>query len=796
MAAKTRKKSSSHLSMYLGVGQELPLNQLPTLRDLLRYGIYLREVSHVDKLFYPIDTLVEDMMLALMAQWTKANAQLKHPILVHPDTIRKRLKTSWENAFKLSTGRGKLKEREKLALQLDKLFDILYCHCPIYLCSEFECDPDDCKKDCHIKCKCKMWEKIPVLELRFIRAERDKTGNNSTHMIAGADIPESSKQDKAIKAKDKKKEDDEIKAKKDEEIAREKKKREIEANTFINQEDSDDVLNDPNQNAVPPPTKAKQKKVRNTKDISNVALASMRHHTGLRETAEIATAAWIDAGIITADDTHLVIDHNKVRRAQEKLTDELSKEFEDKLKVKGTGCVLFDGRIDATKTMMEIEGSDKQYPGMIKEEHYAVCSEPGGEYLWHFVPEKATDQKKHAEIIADHIVDWLKERSIDNYLVAIGGDSTNVNTGWEGGAMQWVEKKLGRRLVWLVCDLHTGELGLRHLIIGIDGPTLSHNRWSGPLGGMLDTATELEVNPKFTKIVVGPPPLALDEQVISDLSTDQFYAYLMIKAIRSGVLPARLANLEIGPVSHARWLTTALRFCRIWISKHGLRGKLLQNLRLIIEFIVGVYIPNWFNVKVKHRWVEGPNHVLYQLELLRGQKKKVLEIVMPTIRRSAWYAHPEAVLQAMVCSDKDEERKEAVEKILEIRGDGNEDTQLGDISVRPRRTPVINIKAVKLNELVDLACDDVTEPPLTSKLTTAIVRKFIEQPMEVPDWSSHTQSVERCVKMVTDAAAHVYSHDRREGYIRSQVISRQLMSRNNSKQDTSKLVRFRTTGSQ
>ena len=127
-------------------------------------------------------------------------------------------------------------------------------------------------------------------------------------------------------------------------------------------------------------------------------------------------------------------------------------------------------------------------------------------------------------------MDWLKERNIDGYLVAIGGDSTNVNTGWEGGAMQWVEKKLGRRLVWLVCDLHTGELGLRHLIIGIDGPTLSHNRWSGPLGGMLDSATELEVNPNFTKIVVGPPLLELDDQVISDLSADQFYAYLITRS--------------------------------------------------------------------------------------------------------------------------------------------------------------------------------------------------------------------------------------------------------------------------
>ena len=68
---------------------------------------------------------------------------------------------------------------------------------------------------------------------------------------------------------------------------------------------------------------------------------------------------------------------------------------------------------------------------------------------------------------------------------------------------------------------------------------------------------------------------------------------------------------------------------------------------------------------------------------------------------------------------------------------------------------------------------------------------FVASPMELPDWSSHTQSVERCVKMVTEAASHVYSQERREAYIRSQVISRELMSKNKSKKDISKLLKFK-----
>ena len=63
--------------------------------------------------------------------------------------------------------------------------------------------------------------------------------------------------------------------------------------------------------------------------------------------------------------------------------------------------------------------------------------------------------------------------------------------------------------------------------------------------------------------------------------------------------------------------------------------------------------------------------MLYQLELLRFQKKKVLDIVKPTVQRGAWYAHPESVLQAMLCSEVNEERKFAFDMILNIMGEGD-----------------------------------------------------------------------------------------------------------------------------
>lgn len=53
----------------------------------------------------------------------------------------------------------------------------------------------------------------------------------------------------------------------------------------------------------------------NTRDVSNIVLTVIRHHTELRDSAEIATVAWIYAGLISHKDSSLAIDH-KIRKAQ------------------------------------------------------------------------------------------------------------------------------------------------------------------------------------------------------------------------------------------------------------------------------------------------------------------------------------------------------------------------------------------------------------------------------------------------------------------------------------------------
>ena len=106
-------------------------------------------------------------------------------------------------------------------------------------------------------------------------------------------------------------------------------------------------------------------------------------------------------------------------------------------------------------------------------EFISVTSEPGGEYLFHFNPPEATKSVKAAKQIAIKIVEWIEEYGVDSTLDSIGGDSTNINTGWDGGSFTLIERMLGQKKTWLVCYLHTNEIPLRHLIQDLDGKTNS-----------------------------------------------------------------------------------------------------------------------------------------------------------------------------------------------------------------------------------------------------------------------------------------------------------------------------------
>ena len=99
---------------------------------------------------------------------------------------------------------------------------------------------------------------------------------------------------------------------------------------------------------------------------------------------------------------------------------------------------------------------------------------------------------------------------------------------------------------------------------------------------------------------------------VTDLSCDQQLLLDMRAAVSSGCCPPNIAEMKPGPVLQPIWLTTATRVLRLYMSQ-SIPSTELQQLS---EFIMRVYAPTWFAIKIAPTIAEGARH-------LWGVKKKV-----------------------------------------------------------------------------------------------------------------------------------------------------------------------------
>ena len=97
--------------------------------------------------------------------------------------------------------------------------------------------------------------------------------------------------------------------------------------------------------------------------------------------------------------------------------------------------LYFDSRKD--KTLMQVTEQDgRLHQRTIRKEHISIVSERESRYL-----DRVSPRSGKAKDIASEILDLLSKKSVDTkQIVAIGCDSTAVNTGINGGVVRLLEK--------------------------------------------------------------------------------------------------------------------------------------------------------------------------------------------------------------------------------------------------------------------------------------------------------------------------------------------------------------------
>ena len=208
MGPKTRKSSGSKMSEYLGPSKDLLVSDLPTLRSVLCLGQLIMERQGVEQM--TVNDMAKEVYNRVVAQYYKANAKFVPPVILDDNWGVKKVVTAWNNVNTiLRKQKGAQKLHQKMQLELDHLFDMVRCQCPIKCVGEdgitVDCKDDDClRKTNHhqqMRCTCDKDLKIPMLDLGFIRAQRLKVGDRSTYQIGLNDKPESKKQQKNLDRK-------------------------------------------------------------------------------------------------------------------------------------------------------------------------------------------------------------------------------------------------------------------------------------------------------------------------------------------------------------------------------------------------------------------------------------------------------------------------------------------------------------------------------------------------------------------------------------------------------------------
>ena len=89
---------------------------------------------------------------------------------------------------------------------------------------------------------------------------------------------------------------------------------------------------------------------------------------------------------------------------------------------------------------------------------------------------------------------------------------------------------------------------------------------------------------------------------------------------------------------------------------------------------------------------------------------------------------------------------------------------------------MINFKAVHWTDLIDLSVNGVCEPPLTLDFSDNDLQNSLltGEKINLPDFPSHSQGVERVVKLVTEASQSVYGLVAGHQHILAKVLCQQL----------------------
>ena len=168
--------------------------------------------------------------------------------------------------------------------------------------------------------------------------------------------------------------------------------------------------------------------------------------------------------------------------------------------------------------------------------------------------------------------------------------------------------------------------------------------------------------------------------------------------------------------------------------------------------IVKVYAPSWFQIKAHSCFTADPSNLFLQMRLI---VRMPVETQNTVIQRNAYFAHPSVLLCAMLASDNDIPWRKAVSIIRKSRNDPPKPPRSKILmNMRIYIIPPLQWNANEWWEMVDWKSLKVHLPAILSTLSEEELDSALTT-YKFPAFPCHSQTVERAVKLVTEASSKV-----------------------------------------
>ena len=144
-----------------------------------------------------------------------------------------------------------------------------------------------------------------------------------------------------------------------------------------------------------------------------------------------------------------------------------------------------------------------------------------------------------------------------------------------------------------------------------------------------------------------------------------------------------------------------------------------MNLKHLVTYVMKVYSPGWFSIKMHPSCKDGTRHLFKTIQQSRYLSKELRDIVDPVLQRNGYFGHPENLLLAMISDERQYIRELGLRRILKARLEKSH-------TLRTFNVPKLNLDANDYIELIDWKDNEITEPPLTADVSEEDARLFVK----------------------------------------------------------------------